>query len=202
MISLARPVKCPVCEKSGDREDMTYEEKSKRYYHQQGCIDTFNKDKEFKAKERDELESLMNIIVKVHKLSSRSSIPHSFYPYIQDIRNDSSLFGKIAKRYKEGISYKTLEDTYNFCTDKIEWARGNKEFKNILSEMKYCLAIVKNNIENSIKERRNNAASSSKVQHLHSHIESMQSVNKIIQHAQQQNKHKEDDEIDITSLFD
>ncbi|MNX90085.1 hypothetical protein D3C86_1221190 [compost metagenome] len=175
----------------------------KRYYHKVFCHEKYLQDKEFKQLEREQMDDLVSTIIKVHKLQGRASIPHTFYPFVQDIRNDSQLFGRMDKRYKQGVTYKVIEDTYEYCSDKIEWARGNKEFKNILSELKYCLAIVRNNIENCIREGKKNAQHRADAHLLTSRIESMQQVNKIIEKTQLENSStNRDEEIDVTTLFD
>lgn len=153
-------------------------------------------------KKKKEMDSLINTIVKLHKLNSVATFPRSFYPFIQELRNDSVLFGKIERRYKEGLTYKTIEDTYLYCSEKIEWARGNKEFKNIMSELKYCFAIVKNNIENYFRDGKKLSKQKAETEMLTNHVESMRNVNKIINDAQRNISKHNENEIDITTLFD
>jgi len=177
-------------------------ETDKKYYHNEYCHDRYLRDKAFKQKEREEMDSLINTIVRLHKLQSVATFPRTFYPFIQELRNDSVLFGKIERRYKEGLTYKTIEDTYLYCAEKIEWAKGNKEFKNVMSELKYCFAIVKNNIENYFRDGKKISKQKAETEILTSHVESMRDVNKVIIAAQNKAVQNNEDKIDITSLFD
>lgn|GEM_PF-2504394 len=196
-----RLLKCPICEQYGHKDKMT-RETDKKYYHNEYCHDRYLRDKAFKQKEREEMDSLINTIVRLHKLQSVATFPRTFYPFIQELRNDSVLFGKIERRYKEGLTYKTIEDTYLYCAEKIEWAKGNKEFKNVMSELKYCFAIVKNNIENYFRDGKKISKQKAETEILTSHVESMRDVNKVIIAAQNKAVQNNEDKIDITSLFD
>jgi hypothetical protein len=196
-----RLLKCPICGQYGHKRDMIRED-DKRYYHIEYCHDKWKRDKEFKQKEKEELDSLVNTIVRLHKLQSVATFPRTFYPFIQELRNDSVLFGKIERRYKEGLTYKTIEDTYLYCSEKIEWARGNKEFKNIMSELKYCFAIVKNNIENYFKDGKKLSKQKAETTLLTNHVETMRDVNTVIIAAQSKALQNIENKIDITSLFD
>jgi hypothetical protein len=196
-----RLLKCPICGQYGKKENMIHEE-DKRYYHREFCHDKFIRDKAFKKKEKEEMDSLVNTIVRLHKLQSVTTFPRTFYPFIQELRNDSVLFGKIERRYKEGLTYKTIEDTYLYCSEKIGWAKGNKEFKNVMSELKYCFAIVKNNIENYLQDDRKLSKQKAETEILTNHVEAMRDVNSIIFEAQHRVISRDQDEVDITTLFD
>lgn len=180
---------------------MKYEE-DKRYYHLEYCHDKYLKLKDFKANERKELDSLATTITKIHRLTSVNTIPNTFYPYIQELRNDSVLFGRVSKRYKQGITYQTIEDTYSYCSEKIEWARGNKEFKNLMAELRYCFAIVKNNIENCLRDSSKVSKQKAETEILMNHVDSMRNVNKAISDAQNKKVTHTNDTVDITTLFD
>lgn len=177
-------------------------EEDKRYYHLEYCHTKWKRDRAFKLKEREEMDSLVSTIVRLHKLQSVATFPRTFYPFIQELRNDSVLFGKIERRYKEGLTYKTIEDTYLYCADKIEWAKGNKEFKNVMSELRYCFAIVKNNIENYFRDGKKLSKQKAETELLTSHVESMRDVNQVIIAAQNKAVQNNKEKIDITSLFD
>lgn len=196
-----RLLKCPVCTQFGLKADMIHEV-DKKYYHLEYCHEKWLKDKAFKQKEREEMDSLINTIIRLHKFQSAATFPKTFYPFIQELRNDSVLFGKLERRYKEGITYETIENTYLYCEERIEWARGNKEFKNVMNELKYCFMIVKNNIENYIKDGKKISKHRAETVLLSSHVESMRDVNKIIHEAQHRLIKHDEDEVDITTLFD
>ncbi|PYY28217.1 hypothetical protein [Paenibacillus illinoisensis] len=174
----------------------------KRYYHKECCHEKYLKEKAFKANERLEMDSLAATIAKVHKLKTVSTIPNTFYPYIQELRNDSVLFGRVNKRYKQGITYRTIENTYQYCSEKIEWAKGNKEFKNLMSELRYCFAIVKNNIENCLRDENKISKQKAETEILMNHVDSMRDVNKAINNAQNKKLKENERILDITTLFD
>jgi hypothetical protein len=195
-----RQVKCAWCERK-DSKELMKQESNKKYYHSNECYSSYLREKDFKQKERIELDHLTDTIVQVHKLKFRGSIPSSFYPYINDLRNDSVLFGKMQKRYKEGISYSLLADTYLFCTEKIAWAKANKQFNNTLSELKYCLAIVKNNIENSIKENSKKHIEKNKFKKLQEDHENINAVKERLKNLKIEES-VASEEINVETLFD
>lgn len=140
---MARQVKCQQCGQKGDKEKMI-QEKSKKYYHAEVCHGKFIKQQEFKTKEREELHNLVELIKDIH---DKEVIPGGFFPYLQGLRNGDVLFGKVKKQYKKGVSFNLIADTYEYCKDKIDWAKKNKRFDDTMQELKYGLAIVKNNID-------------------------------------------------------
>ncbi|GAV11439.1 hypothetical protein [Paenibacillus sp. NAIST15-1] len=195
-----RQVKCAWCERK-DSKELMIQESNRKYYHHNECYSAYLSEKNFKQKERIELDHLTDTIVQVHKLKFRGSIPSSFYPYINDLRNDSVLFGKMQKRYKEGISYVLLANTYQFCEEKIAWAKANKQFKNTLSELKYCLAIVKNNIENSLKENIKKNIELNKFKKLQEEHESINAVKERLKNLTIEES-APSEEINVETLFD
>ncbi|KAF6565330.1 hypothetical protein G9G63_09220 [Paenibacillus sp. EKM202P] len=198
-----RLLKCPICGQYGRKVDMI-RETDKRHYHREYCHEKWKRERIFKQKEQQELDSLIDTIVKIHKLQGRYSVPKTFYPFIQDLRNDSVLFGRLDKKYKQGTSYEVIKNTYEYCSEKIEWARGNKEFKTLMAELKYCFAIVKNNIENSIRASRQTQRNQVESEVLNKHIESMSDVHEKITKIQISKvaTNDENDQIDVTTLFD
>ncbi|WP_222429898.1 hypothetical protein [Paenibacillus cremeus] len=149
-------VKCQWCEAKDLKEKMT-KEHPKGYIHLE-CLPKYIKDKEFKRIERDKKDKLAEKIAEIYELESIQMIPHQIWPYIEDIRNDSKLFGKLGKSYKNGIPYEGIEYTLEFCKDKIRLARKTVRFKNLQAELKYGLAIVRNNLadakNHAINEKR------------------------------------------------
>jgi hypothetical protein len=140
-----RKVKCGWCEIS-ETKDLMLQDTNKKYYHKTNCHNSYLQDRENKRIETEKKTSLAIKIADVHGLESYKYIPHSLFPYLEDLRNDSDLFGKLRKNYKNGLSYSAIEYTYEFCREKIDWAKKNKVFENVMSELKYGLAIVKNNV--------------------------------------------------------
>lgn len=202
-----RQVKCKWCNELGNKEEMECVESGKKtimrkYYHTLNCYSAYVKDKKFKQKEAEELTELSEVIKKVHQIDV---IPKSFYPFLQDLRNDSTLFGKMMKKYKEGITYKTITNTYLYCEDSIRWAKANKQFKNIMAELKYCLAIIRNNVENSKKQRAKTEKTRIEREQLIKHTSMMQKVNTKLKEKMNiphEATNSSSSDVDLTTLFD
>lgn len=141
-----KQVTCKWCKEKGSKDEM-YELKKSHYIHF-NCYDAYLEDKEFKAKEAEAQKNLMITIADIYGLDSYTQIPHSFYPYLADIRNGNVLFGKYGKQYKQGASYQWIEYTYDYCREDIKKIHEIKkgDFKNFMAELKYGLAIVRNNL--------------------------------------------------------
>lgn len=138
---------CQLCRESDVKNLMIKE--SKGYYHiDKGCHAAYVTEKEFKRVEREKQKKLAEKIAEVYGLDTIQLIPSQLYLRIEDIRNDSTLFGKLGKNYKKGIPYEGIAYTYEYCKEKIRDAKKNPNlnFKNLLSEMIYGLAIVRNNL--------------------------------------------------------
>lgn len=149
---MARKYICRWCREKDTDDKMTIVKVGKQNYryHTEKCYEEYLKDKKFKEQESKELDELVETIKKVHDIEK---IPRQFYPYLQDLRNGTELFGRIGqKKSKEGYRYKTIAETYLQCSDKIEWAKLNKNFKDTLSMLKYTYAIITNNIDQVKKQ--------------------------------------------------
>lgn len=149
---MARKYICRWCREKDTDDKMTIVKVGKQNYryHTEKCYEEYLKDKKFKEQESKELDELVETIKKVHDIEK---IPRQFYPYLQDLRNGTELFGRIGqKKSKEGYRYKTIAETYLQCSDKIEWAKLNKNFKDTLSMLKYTYAIIANNIDQVKKQ--------------------------------------------------
>jgi len=148
-VAKGRKYKCPVCG-IYDHEDSMVVEKiggQNKRIHKVDCYRKYEREKEFKKKEREELDELVEVIKETHDIGI---IPSSFYSYLQDIRNGNELFGKIGKKKsKDGYSYKVIAKTYKYCQDSIDWAIKNKTFKNTSNLLKYTRAIIINNLEDA-----------------------------------------------------
>lgn len=168
-----RTVKCQYCEVSDTpKEDMVFEvvgkNNTKKYYHGGTCYEQFLKEKEFKAKERAELDSLVETIKEIYGVKI---VPHQIFPFLNELRNGTRFFGKYDYKYKEGYSYSLIEDTYRYCIDSIEKSTRTKDFRNgFLGAFKYGLAIVCDKL--AIVEKRNLAKESSK-NRIDKHLEKM-----------------------------
>lgn len=151
-------VKCQICGLKSDKLLMV-QESDKKYYHAENCHSSYVTKKAFKKKEAEAKLQLSLKIAEVYELESYKLIPSSIYAHIEDIRNDSTLFGKLGKNYKAGIPYEGIAYTYEFCKDRIRDSRRRVEFKNFMAELKYGLVIVRNNLvdakNHAIQQKRN-----------------------------------------------
>lgn len=149
-------VKCRFCEnKDTERDEMEVEEHKtkggniqRKYFHKK-CYPKYIQEKEFKEKESDEMDKLVETIMKVHEIDN---LPHQFYPFIQDLRNGTVLFGKKKKKYKEGYPYSLIAKTYLHCSESIKYWKKNKDFSSTMIELKYCWAIINDKI-NVVKKK-------------------------------------------------
>lgn len=142
MIDL-RTIKCQRCGISDTtKEELEFElvgaKNTKKYYHKD-CYVEHLKDKEFKEIERQELDKLVEVIKEIYGVKT---IPNSAYPFLQDLRNGNKFFGKYDYKYKQGYTYDLIAETFNFCSDTIEYWNGVKSFNGFVSALRYGLAIV------------------------------------------------------------
>lgn len=119
--------------------------KVNKRYHKDDCYGKYLRDQKFKKKEKEELDSLVEAIKKIHGIEV---IPNQFFSYLQDLRNGNELFGNIGqKKSKSGYEYYIIEQAYLENEDSINWARNNRDFKgNSFNFLKYTFAIIKNKI--------------------------------------------------------
>jgi hypothetical protein len=180
-----------------ERDDMEVEttvrnsgEKINTYYHKK-CFPKYLKEKEFKEKESEELDKLVETMLDIHKINK---IPNQFYPFIQDLRNGTVLFGKKKKKYKEGFSYLMIAKTYEFCRESIEYWKKKKDFNDsTMMELKYCWAIINDKISFVKKREEKKAFQQAK----HKAEEKEQQSTGIINHQQKvvefKKKQRDDD---------
>lgn len=187
---MAKEVICVVCKQKNNKEKMRYIKSIKRYVHHGKCYKKYVEHKRFKEKENQELTDLVETIKEVHGIKV---IPRQFFSYLQDLRNDSVLFGKLKKKYKQGIPYPIIAATYKYCESDIRYWINKKEFDNILNELKYCLAIVKNKID--IVDRKMQKTKE------RSNVEKRVKNQKQLQKPDSNNKSKGVDELDISDLL-
>jgi hypothetical protein len=135
--------KCQWCKEQGLLEDMTFEMSNakkpvKKFYHND-CYDDYLKDKEFKQMEAEELDKLVE---KIKEIYGAKAVPSSIYPYLQDLRNGTKFFGKYDYKYKQGYTYDLITETFDYCSETIEYWNAKKSFNGLTSALKYALAIV------------------------------------------------------------
>lgn len=200
-------VKCRWCKQKAEKETMIKVEqgKSNMYYHPD-CYKEYEKDKAFKEKERKELDELYETIKRIHGFEV---IPSSFFADINALRNGDVLYGRIKKQYKKGVSYKWLNYTYLFCEDTIKWCIKNKKDKFInkrgeyepLYELRYCLGIVRNNIEKAKMHYKKKLKQREQRREVSTHSKLLSDISKKL-NKKTNHTDNPSDTVDITSLFD
>ena len=148
-----RTIKCQRCKVSDTvKAEMAVEyvgaKNTPKYYHK-SCFEEHLKEKEFKEKERKELDKLVNVIKNIYGVKK---LPNPVYPLLQDLRNGTEFFGKFDYKYKEGYTYDLIAETYEYCTDTIEYWNTRKNFGGFTHAFRYGLAIVCDKL--SIVEQR------------------------------------------------
>lgn len=150
-----RAVKCRYCGEKSPKDSMekitkesrnkkTGEVKKANHYFHSTCLTKFQEEKEFKAKELEELNQLYNYLLRTHNLNTLSG---RMMEKIQDLRNGTiKLHGKKIRRYKAGISFTDILSTYKEVHTSINWAIKSKEFETKWNEFSYCFGIMLNKV--------------------------------------------------------
>lgn len=169
---MARTIKCQRCGISDTtKEDLKFElvgekKPQKKYYHE-NCYEEHLKDKAFKEKEREELDKLTEVIKDIYGVKV---IPNNVYPFLQDLRNGNKFFGKNDYKYKQGYSYELIAETFEYCSETIEYWNARKSFNGLSSAIRYGLAIVCDKL--SVVEQRRKRVESQKT-FIEKHIENV-----------------------------
>jgi len=172
------------------------------YFHNGECVEKYYRHKEFLKKEKKEKDELFYMLIKLHKLEKTSDIPPLFYRKIEDLRNDNWILGKYDKKYKQGVSYRGIHYTYDYCKEEIQIALTRMADRPIIEQMAYCLGIVRNNVVDAFKNAKNNAKQKEHVNKLMENIEDMSEVRAKIKQVQINSNKEDKEEIDLLSLFD
>lgn len=133
----------------------------KRYH--KGCYQEHLKEKAFKEIERQEMDKLVEVIKKIYGVKT---IPNNAYPFLQDLRNGTKFFGKYDYRYKEGYSYDLIAETFEFCSDTIEYYNARKSFNGFTNALRYGLAIVCDKLS-IVEQRRKQREKNKKAVEIH-----------------------------------
>lgn len=193
-------VKCQFCEiKDTDRKDMEFElavnGKTKKYYHKD-CWDKYLKHKEFLADEMAKKNELNEVLKQIYGVKE---IPKQAWTLLENLRGGNPVFGakqKIGKRYREGYEYPLIKETFEHCSDTIEYWNSVKDFNGFMGAFKYALTIVIDKIyyvEQRVKERENKKAL------VKQHVES---VNHNAQEYESNYKKPSKTKADITDFLD
>lgn len=178
-------------------EDMECEKVGKvnKFYHKH-CHQEFLKDKEFKESEKIEKDELVEVLKKIYGVKE---VPRQVYPLLESLRNGLPVFGarqNIGKRYKLGYKYSLIRETFEYCSDTIEYWNKTKDFNGFMGAFKYALSIVIDKIyivEQRVKQREDKKVLMSK------HLESLDTSN---QEFKSNYKKKESKGADITDFLD
>lgn len=146
---MARQVKCYSCEEKGQKEEMEFElspSGARMHYHKGECWEKRLKHKAFIENDLKEKDELNKVIMELHQIPEGVQVPSQFWTAIQDLRNGSYLYKGKVRKYKQGFEYPMITETYLVCKNAIKQARKTKNFDGLMSELRYCLAIVKDKI--------------------------------------------------------
>lgn len=141
---MARNLKCQRCGIADTpKSEMEFEvvgikKPVNKYYHKD-CFVEHLKDKEFRKKEAEELDKLVEVIKEIYGVKS---IPNNAYPFLQDLRNGTKFFGKNDYKYKEGYPYDLIAETFDYCSETIEESLRRISFNGFMNSLRYGLAIV------------------------------------------------------------
>jgi hypothetical protein len=141
-------VKCFICKEKSEKETMVCVEKGKekitrRYFHQD-CYREFLHEQEIKEKDLIELDELYKYIINLHSLTL---LDGRMMEKIQDLRNGSiKINGKKIKKYKQGVPYSKILDTYKYLNEKIDYILRSMQFQAKWNEFSYVLGTVINNL--------------------------------------------------------
>ncbi|RYI30491.1 hypothetical protein EVU96_08745 [Bacillus infantis] len=151
-----KEVKCFWCKNKGDKSLMDVEEKgtgkfnkngsekmSRKYFHS-NCYEPYKKDRELKQQDLVELDELYQHLLSVHNLDI---LDGRMIEKIQDLRNGSvKLNGKKIVKYKQGVRYSLMLDTYQSIQQKIDFILSTNQFKEKWNEFSYIFGTMVNNI--------------------------------------------------------
>ena len=153
--------KCQWCGVSDTHEkDMNIElvgdkKPLKKRYHKH-CHVEYLKDKKFKEEEQIKQDALDLVLKDIYGVKQ---IPTQAWTLLQHMRNGDPVFGKrqrISKRYKEGYDYLLIKETFEYCSETIEYWNSVKNFDGFMGAFKYALSIVIDKIyivEQRVKDR-------------------------------------------------
>lgn len=135
---MGRMVKCYYCKKSEDKDktDLIFQLPNKKYAHIK-CY-------EIQAKENKERDDLIEEIKRIHNIVT---IPHSFYPFLQDLRNGTDRCNRSSiKKKKQGYRFLIIKKTYQMYEKTIKDGLRLKKITNEMDKLLYSYAIVTNKI--------------------------------------------------------
>lgn len=143
-------VKCFKCKEKHDKEEMVmYEVKKPRRYFHKECYEMFIKEQEQREKDLMELDELYQYLLRLHNINL---LDGRMMEKIQDLRNGSiKINGKKIKKYKQGVSYSLMLETYKHFDQRIDYIIHSNQFQTKWNEFSYVFGTMVNNI-NTVKE--------------------------------------------------
>lgn len=108
------------------------------------CIENYKRDQLFKIKEKEEYANLCEYIMKIH---NQTFLPSGFYFILRELRNGTIRQKDIhIKKHNQGVPWSDLLIGYKYSEESIKKSINTKAFNNLMGELNYGLAIVKNNL--------------------------------------------------------
>lgn len=150
-------VKCQWCKEQGEKNEMHVEAKDtgellksgkpkliRKYYHFK-CLDAWEEDKKFKEIELAQFDELYSYIKELHHMETLTG---RMIEKIQDLRNGSiKVKNRKITKYKKGVSYKFMLETYKYSHDSIMNTIDRMKFEEKWNEFSYCFAIMTGNLD-------------------------------------------------------
>lgn len=117
----------------------------KKHYHKGECWEAYQKRQAFIDKELKELDDLRLYIEDLYGIVKGEGLPKEAYSLLQKIRNGQPALRNqtnIGKRYKEGYTYPVIQETFDYCSETIEYWNKRKNFDSFMGGFIYALTIV------------------------------------------------------------
>lgn len=149
-------MKCQWCEKDVPKAESKFTEKpsgklnkngtegyTRKYYHSD-CFDKFNAYEKNKVVDLKELDELYQYLLKLHNVKS---LDGRMMEKIQDLRNGTiKVNNKKIVKFKSGVPYVAMLNTYKFVDKNIDYAISTMQFKEKWNEFSYAFGIMVRNI--------------------------------------------------------
>lgn len=149
------PVKCPICKEKHQKNEMIFDEKSKRWYCQDECFEVLGKQREWQQKETREWNELFEYIKELHDVVT---LNQSTINQLRDLRAGYVLDKNRERRrgWANGPSYGVMLEAYKLAENKIKKALNTTlERDKSDGAINYCLKIMIGEINQVAENRRN-----------------------------------------------
>lgn len=149
---MARLLKCPRCGQSDHKENLIYDEQTKRHYHTIACYDNMLKEREATRIENEQWDELYQYIIKLHDLVV---LPKGNITRLKDLRAGYIMKdGKKVKQWRNGPDFALMMDAYRLAEKDILWCIKNKlDDSSDVKAINYCMSIMINKL-NDANDRR------------------------------------------------